>query len=567
MQKIKLPLWLSILLLLALIVPSHLVGLDKFATIDEPWWVISGSNYYYALTHRDFANTIYDYHPAVTTTWVVTAGLLTVFPEYRGFGQGYFDVRKPNYDEFLQEHNVRTLDILRNSRIIQSLLLIALALLAFYLLQILIDRPLALAAVALAFDAPFFLGHSRLINHEGMLTMFVTISVLGAYVYLHAGRKPIYLLTSGISFGLAQLTKSSSIVVVGIVGFMLFVGLFGREKPLGGKLWDAVKTMLIWLGVAALVYVVLWPGMWVAANKMLYEVYGNAFSYAFQGARLDVTQELEPSSFDLNNGLSGVSLYLQRLALRTTPITWLGLLLAIPALFMSRVKPVVKALIGYLLLTAALFVLMFGIAKGRDSTHYILTSYFVLDLIAGLGLSFSLLWLGERWSVLGKAWAQTIVLALIFLFQVVSALPFYPYYYTYGNPLAAQTSADYVSGYGEGLDQAAAYLAQKQDSDGLRVFAYSGMGPFSYFFPGKTEVMKKAYFWEEGIPSVISGMRWSEYVVIYAVVQENLPECAAFLEAMQSAKPEHIVTIHGVEYARIYRTADIPESVFETLAK
>jgi hypothetical protein len=56
-------------------------------------------------------------------------------------------------------------------------------------------------------------------------------------------------------------------------------------------------------------------------------------------------------------------------------------------------------------------------------------------------------------------------------------------------------------------------------------------------------------------------------VVIYTVVQENLPECAAFLEAMQSAKPEHIVTIHGVEYARIYRTADIPESVFETLAK
>jgi len=70
MQKIKLPLWLSILLLLALTMPSHLVGLDKFATLDEPWWVISGSNYYYALTHRDFANTIYDYHPAVTTTWV-----------------------------------------------------------------------------------------------------------------------------------------------------------------------------------------------------------------------------------------------------------------------------------------------------------------------------------------------------------------------------------------------------------------------------------------------------------------------------------------------------------------
>jgi hypothetical protein len=33
--------------------------------------VISGSNYI-TLTHREFDQTIYDYHPAVTTTWVVT---------------------------------------------------------------------------------------------------------------------------------------------------------------------------------------------------------------------------------------------------------------------------------------------------------------------------------------------------------------------------------------------------------------------------------------------------------------------------------------------------------------
>jgi 4-amino-4-deoxy-L-arabinose transferase-like glycosyltransferase len=567
MQKTKLPLWLSILLLLALIVPSHLVGLDKFATLDEPWWVISGSNYYYALTHRDFANTIYDYHPAVTTTWVVTAGMLTVFPEYRGFGQGYFDVRKPNYDEFLQEHDVRTLDVLRNSRMIQSMLLIGLALLAFYLLQLFIDRPLALAAVAFAFDAPFFLGHSRLINHEGMLTLFVAVSILGAYVYVNVQRKPAYLLLSGAAFGLAQLTKSPSIVVFGIVGLMLFVGLFERGRPFGVKLWDAVKVMALWLGAAALVYVALWPGMWAAADKMLYEVYGNAFSYAFQGARLDVTQELEPRSFDLDNGLSGVSLYLQRLGLRTTPLTWLGLLLALPALFMSRVKPAVKALIGYLFLTSALFILMFGIAKGRDSAHYILTSFFLLDLIAALGWGAGLSWLGEHWSRLGQARVQGALLALLVLAQLASGLSFYPYYFTYGNPLVARTPADYASGYGEGLDQAAAYLAQKQDADGLRVFAYSGMGPFSYFFPGRTEVMKKAYFWEPGIPSVVSGMRWSEYVVVYAVVQENLPECAAFLEAMQSVQPEHVVTIHGMEYAHIYRSADIPENVYEALSK
>jgi|GEM_PF-1566635 len=53
---------LTIIYLLALILPPRVLGADKFVTYDEPWWVISGSNYYYALTHRDFANTIYDYH-------------------------------------------------------------------------------------------------------------------------------------------------------------------------------------------------------------------------------------------------------------------------------------------------------------------------------------------------------------------------------------------------------------------------------------------------------------------------------------------------------------------------
>src|SRR5512143_988300 len=147
-QTKELPLWAWLLILLALIVPPHLVGIDKFATIDEPWWVISGSNYYYALTHGDFANTVYDYHPAVTTTWVVTGGMLSVFPEYRGFGQGYFDVRKPNFDDFLHEHGKQTLDLLRVSRIIQSALLIGLAVVLFLLLQMIASPVMALGATA-----------------------------------------------------------------------------------------------------------------------------------------------------------------------------------------------------------------------------------------------------------------------------------------------------------------------------------------------------------------------------------------------------------------------------------
>jgi hypothetical protein len=388
-------------------------------------------------------------------------------------------------------------------------------------------------------------------------------------VYIRTGRRTIHLLISGASFGLAQLTKSPSIVVVGVVGLMVLLDLFSRagEKPWSARLLGAFKIMLLWLTSAAAVYVLLWPGMWVNPARMLYEVYGNAFSYAFQGARLEVTGELQPAAFSLNTALNGELNYLIRLALRTTPLTWLGLLFSLPALFSPLLEKTVKSLIGYLALVAALFILMFGIAQGRDSPHYILTSFFCLDLIAGLGWGFGFAWLAERLPALRRKGVRAALLVLLVLAQVASGLPFFPYYYTYPNPLLASSSANVAPGYGEGLDLAANYLAKKQDAEGLRVFAYNGMGTFSYFFPGSVEVLKKPYFLVEGLPEVIQGMRWSQYLVVYTIAQKDLPECAHFLSTLARVKPEHVIMLDGREYARIYRTADIPESVYSELAQ
>ena len=52
-------LWFAILLL-ALTLPSRLVNIDRAINIDEPFWLISSSNFYYAVTHRDFENTYFE---------------------------------------------------------------------------------------------------------------------------------------------------------------------------------------------------------------------------------------------------------------------------------------------------------------------------------------------------------------------------------------------------------------------------------------------------------------------------------------------------------------------------
>jgi hypothetical protein len=548
--------------LLILIVLPHMRGIDKFATLDEPWWVISGSNYYYALTHGDFESTIYDYHPAVTTTWVVTAGMLSYFPEYRGFGQGYYDVRKEHFELFLREHGKETLDLLRTSRLIQTALIVLLALAAFSLLHKLVDGAVAFLAIVLALDAPYFLGNSRLLNHEGMLAMFVLVSLLAMLVYLKQ-RKLSYLLVSSAAFGLAQLTKSSSIIVFGVVGLMLLAGLFEREvgETVRTKLLGSLKIFGLWLIGASIVYVILWPGMWVAPGKMLHEVYGNAFSYAFQGARLEVVEEARPSGFDL----SGIGVYLRTWLLRSTPITWLGVLLIGPALAARSVRPAVKWLIGYLALSAVLFILMFGIAKGRDSSHYILSSFICLDVIAGLGLGYSLVLLAGHWEALKQAWVKMAMIGALIALQIASTLPYYPYFFDYENPLIAGINGSEPYGYGEGLELAAAYLAEKPDASATRAFVYAGMGPFSFFYPGPTEVFKKAYLTEPGLPSVIFEMRRSDYLVVYSAIQDHQLESEDFLKAMEAVQPEHEIWVRGQVYARIYKIADIPESVYEEM--
>jgi hypothetical protein len=63
---------LIILCLTVLILFPRLVGLDAFVSVDEPDWLKFGANFYHAIGTGDFGSTIYEYHPAVTTMWVVT---------------------------------------------------------------------------------------------------------------------------------------------------------------------------------------------------------------------------------------------------------------------------------------------------------------------------------------------------------------------------------------------------------------------------------------------------------------------------------------------------------------
>jgi hypothetical protein len=559
--------WLAALLLI-LTIPSRIINIDRVINIDEPWWVISGVNFYYAVAHREFENTYFEYHPGVTNTWIIATALHFYFPEYRGFGQGYFDQRKPKFEEFMRSHGKEILDLVRNSRFIQAGVLAVLAVTAFLLLRMLIGESMAFLSIALATIAPFFLGHSRLLNMESMLALFVLTSFLGMQVYLNKDRKLFYLLISGAAFGLAQLTKSPSIVVAGLVGLMLFVGLFKRDEgSIGIRILNAVKTFAIWLGIAALVYFIFWPGMWVAPGKMLYEVYGNAFSYAFQGARLDVTEGLQPSSFNLVTRFDGTFKYVLNWAGSTTPLTWFGLVFALFGIFSKdsgKMPAVVKSMLVYLAVLGGLFILMFGVAQGRNSPHYILSSYVCFDVMAGIGWGYMWMRAQEKWARLNRAYATIVLFIVLIGTQIGFGLPYAPYYFTYKSPFANQAV---TIGYGEGLAEAADYLAGKPNAREIRAYVYNGMGTFSFFFPGETLILKRIYLIDDDFATIEKEMRNSDYLVLYPVVREMQPETEKILGALQGIIPEKTIIINDIEYIYIYRIADIPEAVYEALQK
>jgi 4-amino-4-deoxy-L-arabinose transferase-like glycosyltransferase len=552
--------------LAAFILIPRLVGLDAFVSVDEPDWLKFGANFYHAVGTGDFASTVYDYHPGVTTMWVVTAAFLWTFRAYRAIAPEYF-WKGPQFDAFLSANGHPALDLIWRARLLEVLVVCILLLLVYACLKQLVGRKMAVVAVLLASVEPFFLGHSRLLNHEGLLSLFGILSVLTLLIWTYRSEQKRYLVFSAIFAALAHLTKSSAIVLFPLAGLILFVK-FAQEwknQPAArlALFWKLARNYLIWLGLVVLVYVALWPGMWVNPGEMLYKVYGNAFSYALQGGRLEVTQDLEVSRFGLESG--GIPDYLGGMLWRTTPVAWVGMLLAIWMLFSRKTEARTRLTGVYLLALAALYVLLFGIAQGRDAAHYVMTSYVCLDLVAALGFVFALERLASLSKMLEKPLVNYLILAVVIAAHGAGGLPQYPYYYTYSNPvmLALFPGQNPNYGYAEVLEQAARYLAAKPDANKLTVTAWYGRS-FSYYFPGTTLVFKPMYSLGQ---DSLDNLHAVDYLVIYYAQQKKRDIPTGFIQILEPAVPEKVIWFNGIEYVRIYKVSELPDSVFKALGQ
>lgn len=538
-------------LFLAIILPRSF-NLTTFTTIDEGLWLYRSANFYYALGQREFEYTHQSEHPGVTTMWAGAFGFLVEYPEYRGLGQEYYMNNGIEFHKFLQKTEKTEIDLIASGRRFMVLETTALLLLSFWMVRRIIGNFPAILGFFLLALTPFHIGLTKILHLDGLLTGFMFLSSISLTLYLWIEHKPIYLIISAAAGACSILTKIPGIFMIPFAGLLLFIKYL-EEKPycLKNLLTQIVFPLILWILVAILVFFLLWPAMWVNPINTLQDIYTRSTGH-IEGEIVYLHNEEDQSLTPLD-----ISWYPLTLLWRNTPVVFIGFFLAIIAFVLElgifRQNTFKRFLTNYLL-----FILFFIITMGlgsQKSGRYLLPVYPPIILIATLGwlaiLEIFRLWLQKRFSLTLTNIIQAVILICLVGLQLVETIRFHPYYHTYYNPIMGnpqQASKVLRFGWGEGLDQVATYLETKPNPEEISVMSVSALGPLSFFFSGTTIRMPKNELTAEFLNNL-------DYVVIY-IQQWQLQYQSPLLTAVDNLEPEYIVTLNGLEYARVYNVID-----------
>ncbi|RLF44569.1 MAG: hypothetical protein DRN29_08195 [Thermoplasmata archaeon] len=519
---------IALAVLLVALVP-RLLSLDVFLTSDELKWTCRAICFRAALSSGDFAKTFQAGHPGVITMWAGTVGIpLEPSVEWLELCQ---DPRISTFlDKVSPEAMARLAGLLFAARVPIALITSATVLGIYLLVERLFGRRTALFSALLVALDPFYLAHSRLFHLDAVTTGFMTLSLLSLLIYLNRKASYLYLALSGAMAGLAFLNKSPALFMGPFAVFLVSFAMFRRKEGITNRLCGAIKTLAVWSAAAGIVYVALWPSMWVDPVGTVQKVLGVSIGYA-EAPHVNLNffwGEIRPDP--------GPWFYPVAWAFRTTPLVMLGLIPS--ALLLVKKERGQRTALAELLAFSALFA-AFMTLGAKKFDRYILPIFPALDIVAAVGFNHLVEMINRR---MNRINAYLVAVASIALLSAGLSLPYHPYYLPYYNPLlggSGQAPNMLLVGWGEGLDKAAQYLNGKEDAAELRV-ALRNVSQFAPLFVGRTVAA------DDYDPAT------TDYVVIYLnQVQRNLsPELLD--RYYRKREPEHTVNLYGIDYAWIY---------------
>jgi hypothetical protein len=356
-----------------------------------------------------------------------------------------------------------------------------------------------------------------------------------------------------------MLSKSPALVLLPMVGLIALLAALrtddgrwtiddGRTTPrpkIVYRLSSVVLPLLVWGAICLATAVALWPALWAgpirAVEQVRVGVVGEAAEPHMQG------------NFFLGqpDDAPGPLFYPVALALRLTPWTLLGLLL-LPIVW-RRARELAPARRDLAVLAA--FAIVFIIAMSlfpKKFNRYLVPIFPAIDILAAVGLlgvgnwSFGIgRWLGRQPPLANhRSQLAWLLVTAVSIAAIANIGWWYPYEIAAYNQALGGARAGartFLTGWGEGLEQVAAWLNQQPDITGVRV--------------ASTQPWALQPYLRAGAQAIAPGSQLPDrtgYVVIY--VRSTQGEIwPPFDQYYGRSVPLHIVQIQGVDYAWIYQ--------------
>ena len=541
----------------------RLFTLDAHWSSDETLWLDRSARFISAIKHGEFSKTLITHHPGVMTMWL--AGLRQFFGE-----------------------NAVTVSLkdLALARWFIGVAVSAGLVSAFFLLRRMFSFLPALAIWAFLAINPFLIAQSRRVHTDALATLFILLTVLLFLCYCIDPKRRSHLILSGVTFGLACLSKSYSFILLPWIPICLFL-FRHRQHHHQQFFFFAILSILLFLNCSLITVLGLLPIFWtplfagltlclfgltcliiiqknprVQVGQICVAFAGlavicffvfRAVWSVFSGIEWAVTTAHGIEHFFLGKIVNdpGWLFYPFVILLNTTPFTIPFAIIGFIYLWKQREKTQElnqQFRIAFSILCCILLFIFCLSLTAKKFSRYLLPAFPMLDILAGFGAFYSVKWVGKQVKI-GRSRQVTHIacILLVFALTVAPVFALHPYYGTYYNPCWKVTDITKLITVGEasGLDLAAKYLNEKANASQMPV-QVSPLGSefFQYYFNGPVYSVHENQNKETQHPSHF------DYEVVYIRDSQikRVPQTG-----IHNGKLEHTIVLNGIPQVWIYQ--------------
>ncbi|MFH2109440.1 MAG: glycosyltransferase family 39 protein [Patescibacteria group bacterium] len=412
---------------------------NDIVNVDAPAWNYRAVQFWAYLKNYNFLETYRTYHPGVTLMWL------------SGFGQEIYSVfYKLKYGIRPVYFNVSNFRWILFSETLPLVLFnFAFIILLYKLIEKLFNQKIAFYSVLILLLEPFFIGNTRVLHLDGMLSLLGINSVL-FFIKYQKSKRTKDAIFSGILFGLAVLTKVSSLTLFPTIAIISL--LFGN-----------ILSLVIYAVAGLTAFLILFPACWVDPIRVITKIIYDGVIKTGQGG--------QPQIFFGQESLNpGILFYPTQFIFRASPVLIILLTVALYLIF-SNYKVVLKGLkssktmtiLGVSIYTLVYFVFMTVSTKKID--RYLIPLFPPLAIFAGYALS----------KVVPRK--QFFVAVVLVVVSAVQILPLFPDFFAYFNPLVGGShmavNAVGLQDWATGYMRVTNYLNKKPGVENITLATYN----------------------------------------------------------------------------------------------